>query len=317
MTSEVSIENKSYQMKIRRDLIEKSDILLVISITTGTVLVLLLVSLYFINRKLSLKIWKPFYVILSDLNRFSQDDAGFRINTGSDILEFQELISVLNALTGKVITDYNALKRFTEDASHEIQTPLSVIQIKLESLIQDPDLKAGQAEHIRNALSSAHRLSRLTRSLLLLTKIDNRQFPYVTEVNLSEILSAQIDLLKEAAKEKAIMIEEDQIEPGCTRTINPYLAESLFLNLVSNAVRHSPERETVRIALKKENFTIENTGPLFKDEPAKLFERFFKVDRSSGSPGLGLSIVKKICDLYNFRIDYEIKDHKHKITVMF
>ena len=172
-----TINGKKYFISARDTLIEQDDLLETIAIVTGSVFMLLLVSLYFINRNLSLKIWKPFYNTLDELKEFSHDKTGFKLSSESQLYEFTELNKMLEKLTRKVISDYQSLKRFTEDASHEIQTPLAVIQSKLETLMQYPDLKKDQAELINSAYVYTLRISKLTQTLLLLTKIANDQFP--------------------------------------------------------------------------------------------------------------------------------------------
>lgn len=123
-----SINGKKYFIAVRDTLLEEDDLLEAIALVTGSVFILLLISLYFINRKLSLNIWQPFYKTLDELKEFSHDRPGFRLSSMSQLDEFKELNNTLEKLTQKVISDYQSLKRFTEDASHEIQTPLAVIQ---------------------------------------------------------------------------------------------------------------------------------------------------------------------------------------------
>ena len=175
---------------------------------------LLLVSLYFINRNLSLKIWKPFYNTLDELKEFSHDKPGFKLSSDSQLYEFTELNKMLEKLTQKVISDYQSLKRFTEDASHEIQTPLAVIQSKLETLMQYPDLKKDQAELINSAYVYTLRISKLTQTLLLLTKIANDQFPEKMAINLSHLIDEKINMFEDHISGKSLILNKD-IKPEC------------------------------------------------------------------------------------------------------
>jgi hypothetical protein len=162
ISSVVPIKGHMYLIVVRDTLLEKGDLSMTIIIAIGVVFVLLNISLYFINKRLSLKIWQPFYNTLDNLRGFSQDMPDFKLQNGTNIDEFIELNKTLENLTSKVISDYQSLKRFTEDASHEIQTPLAVIQSKLETMMQYPDLKKDQAELIKSAYSSVQRISKLT-----------------------------------------------------------------------------------------------------------------------------------------------------------
>jgi signal transduction histidine kinase len=316
LTGTSIINGKYYEISVRSTLIEKSDILITLIIIIGIVFFMLLVALFFINKKTSQKIWQPFYHTINKLKGFSQDDPSFAIKGTSDIEEFKELNLALNKLTSKVISDYQLLKRFTEDASHEIQTPLSIIQSKLESLLQDPLLKKTQAEQIHAAYSASVRLSQLTRSMLFLSRIENRQFPGSEKVNLSLILSSLTDLFEETARKKSLVIEQE-IEPGCILDVSPLLVESFFTNLVGNAIKHSVSKSKISIRLNQKAFIIENKGNTLSVQPEKLFERFYKDNKSSDNFGLGLSIVKEICRVYNWRINYTIEEEIHKIIVFF
>jgi len=310
------INGKEYFIAGRDTLLEEDDLLEVIAIVTGSVFILLLVSLYFINRKLSLKIWQPFYNTLDELKEFSYDRPGFKLSSDSQLYEFTELNKTLEKLTQKVISDYQSLKRFTEDASHEIQTPLAVIQSKLETLMQYPGLKKEQAELINSAYVYTLRISKLTKTLLLLTKIANDQFPEKRAINFSELLREKIKMFEDHILEKSLTINEE-IRPECILETNFFLAESLIINLIGNAVKHNIIGGKINIKLDKNHLEISNSGEPLPVNASKLFDRFYKTDKSSDSPGLGLAIVSEICRLNKWEINYIYKDDLHKVAVNF
>jgi signal transduction histidine kinase len=316
LTGTSLINGKNYKIIIRNTLIEKSDFLLTIILTTGSVFLLLLLSLYLINKKLFRKIWFPFYGILDELKKFSQENTSFALTTSSGIEEFEELKLTLNKLTTKVISDYQVLKRFTEDASHEIQTPLSIIQSRLESLIQAPDLTEIQATQIHSAYSASARLAKLTRSMLFLARIENRQYPESGKINLESIVRSQTEFFAEAIKDKSISVEIHS-DSECILTANVFLAESLVQNLLGNAIKHSFRSSRIKIEIGNESFVISNNGAPLLVEPEKLFDRFYKVNSSSDSFGLGLSIAREICKAYNWNIIYFAKETLHTVTIKF
>ena len=311
-----SINGKIYFIAARDTLLEEDDLLEAIAIVTGSVFLLLLVSLYFINRKLSLNIWQPFYKTLDEIKEFSHDKPSFRFSSVSQLDEFTELNKTLEKLTQKVISDYQSLKRFTEDASHEIQTPLAVIQSKLETLMQNPDLKKDQAELINSAYVYTLRISKLTQTLLLLTKIANDQFPEKKAINLSELLDEKINIFEDHILGKSLTLNKE-IEPECFLETNFFLAESLVINLIGNAVKHSITGGIINIKLDKSHLEISNCGEPLPVPASKLFDRFYKTDKSSDSPGLGLAIVKEICRLNKWDIKYVYEDNLHKVVVNF
>jgi signal transduction histidine kinase len=310
------INGKKYSITARDTLLEKSDLLLTIILVIGFVFILILIILYHVNRKLSLKLWQPFYKTLDELKEFSYDSPGFRLTSLSDTDEFLELNKTLDKLTQKVISDYQSLKRFTEDTSHEIQTPLAVIQSKIETLMQDPDLKKGQSELLSSAYSYTLKVSKLTQTLLLLTKIANDQFPDKKQVNFSQLIEERESMLGDIIAEKKLDIKKEI--PGIVLLeTNLILAESMVMNLLGNAIRHCRPSSTIYIILNKNRFEIANSGdPL--DVPAeKLFERFYKTDKSSESHGLGLSIVNEICAVNKWNMKYKYENDMHKFIVVF
>jgi two-component system, OmpR family, sensor kinase len=311
-----SINGKKYFIAARDTLLEEDDLLEAIAIVTGSVFILLLISLYFINRKLSLSIWQPFYKTLDELKEFSHDRPGFNLSSVSQLDEFTELNNTLEKLTQKVISDYQSLKRFTEDASHEIQTPLAVIQSKLETLMQYPDLKKDQAVLINSAYVYTLRISKLTQTLLLLTKIANDQFPEKRAVNLSELFEEKIMIFEDHILGKSLILKKE-IDPECFLETNFFLAESMVINLIGNAVKHSTTGGIINIRLKKSHLEISNTGAPLSVPSSKLFERFYKINKSSDSQGLGLAIVKEICTLNRWEIKYEHEGDYHKFIVKF
>jgi signal transduction histidine kinase len=316
ISSFVGIKGQMYHIVIRDTLLEKSDMLLIIGVSIGVVFVLLNIGLYFINKKLSLKIWQPFYDTLENLRKFSHDNPGFKLSTATEIDEFIELNNTLENLTLKVISDYQSLKRFTEDASHEIQTPLSVLQSKLEALMQFPDLKKDQAELIKSAYASVQRISKLAQTLLLLTKIVNNQFPEKKNINLSGLIEETVKLFEDQFNGKSLILKK-AIQPEFFLEANYFLAESMVINLIGNAAKHCIIGGIVNVRLDKNNLEISNSGVPFTVPSSKLFERFFKVNTTSESHGLGLSIVKEICTLYKWKIHYLYEDSQHKFIIEF
>lgn len=316
ISSVVKIKGDMYFILVRDTLLEKGDILMIIGVIIAVTFVLLNLSLYFINRKLSLIIWKPFYQNLNDLRKFSHDAPDFKLPPGGKIEELIELNKTLENLTSRVTSDYLSLKRFTEDASHEIQSPLSVIQSKLETLIQYPDLNKDQAVLIKSAYLSVQRISKLVKTLLLLTKIENDQFPEKKAVNISELIQGKISLFEDMINEKSLILKKE-IKPEYFVETNLLLADSLIVNLIGNAAKHCTTGGTISIQLSNSYLEISNSGNPLPVESSKLFDRFYKINPSSESPGLGLSIVREICTRYNWKIEYLYNDHKHKFRIVF
>ena len=209
--------------------------------------------------------------------------------------------------------DYEEIKSFTENASHEIQTPLSIIKSRLELLSQS-DLSEDQMNTIQSVYEATNRLSKLNQSLILLTKIDNQQFSESEEVNMSILINKHLSNYEELISAKLITIKKN-IRDNVKININETLAEILVSNLITNAIKHNIDKGVIEIILTGHQISISNTGIPLQSESSELFERFKKDKVSSESLGLGLSIVKKICERYGFTVTYHYSDLLHTVSI--
>lgn len=316
LTGIITINGSTYQIIIRTSQLETEDY-------TESVLYIVLISiflmismLYFINSKISKTIWKDFYLNLATTRSFSlQKQVPIQLRK-TNIIEFDELNNVIFNLTNKVISDYQNLKQFSEDASHEIQTPLAIISTKMESILNDPELTGPQLETIRSVLAAVHRLSRLNKELLLLTKIENNQFIVVEKISLEEIIREKLTEFQELIDLQGITFEM-QFANDFEIESNPVLAELLINNLISNSINHNIQGGLIRIVQNLNGLEIWNTNMTKILHPERLFSRFYKENPSSKSVGLGLAIVAKICEVQNWKVSYRQVESMHCFQVDF
>ena len=312
----VMVNGKMYKADVRKSQEETEDLVQLILKITLAIVLLLLATLFIINRFVLSKLWKPFNSTLQQIKQFNVSGKNDVHLEPTNINEFTELNAAVNSMTQKAIQDYNEIKSFTENASHEIQTPLAIIRSKLELLSQGESLKEEQMNAIQSISETTNRLSKLNQSLILLTKIDNRQFRETEEVNMSLLLLQHLNNYEELFHAKDISITKN-INEGVLITMNETLAEILIVNLLVNAIKHNIEKGSIAIELSKNHLSIANTGKILNANPAIYFERFKKESASNDSMGLGLSIVKKICETYGFEISYTYKDMLHILVVSF
>ncbi len=310
------IDGKNYVIILRRSLIEREDLITGITVLLGLVFFLIFLSLNLINYFAEKKWWKPFYETLHKLSIFNLAQKEKIIFNHSGIDEFNKLNESLEELTEKMRNDFNNLKEFSENASHEMQTPLAIIRSKLDVMIQDSSLNENQFNSIRSLYDAVNRLSKLNQSLNLLTKIENQEFTQKEDVNISQLIIRQLDNLKELIESKSLQVRSD-IGEGVLVQINPFIADALISNLLVNAIKHNLENGEISIELTREKLTIKNTGKPPQVLIEKLFERFKKDNQTSDSPGLGLSIVKKICEMNDFNIEYNFIAGFHIVSVKF
>lgn len=312
----VTVNGKIYKADVRKSQEETEDLVQLILKITLIIVLLLVAALFIINRFVLNKLWKPFNSTLQQIKQFNVSGKnGVHLET-TNINEFADLNAAVNVMTKKAIRDYNEIKTFTENASHEIQTPLAIMRSKLELLSQSENLNEEQMDAIQSISETTNRLSKLNQSLILLTKIDNKQFGETEEVNMGHLLLLHLNNYEELFQAKEISVTKN-IDESVVLTMNETLAEILIVNLLINAIKHNIEKGSVIIELNKKYLSIANTGKILNENPAIYFERFKKESVSNDSMGLGLSIVKKICESYNYKITYNYKDYLHNLKVDF
>ncbi|MBC8173530.1 MAG: HAMP domain-containing histidine kinase [Chitinophagales bacterium] len=312
----VRVKDQNYAVVIRKLLFESADLIESVIIALVIILPALIILLFIASILLSKRMWTPFYNTLHQLRNYDISKAGPVEFSTTSVDEFKQLNADIKKMTDKMQSDYQNLKEFSENASHEIQTPLAVMRSKLELIMQSETLKEEEIKLIQDAYESVNRLSKLNQSLLLLSKIENRQFHDTADISLKEFIEKKLEHFAEIIQFKNITVEQD-LHNGFTAQMNPYLADILFSNIISNAIRHNTEGGKIIVMLRDKTFTISNTGKALTMPPEKLFERFSKGETSSESPGLGLAIAKQICDTYSFKIDYFFISGMHTITIHF
>lgn len=312
----IVVAGSPFNVTVSKSQQETDELIQLILLITFFIVVSLLTALFFINRFLLSKLWRPFTTTLQQLKLFNlagQTDLQFEKTSIDEIADLNNAVSVMSK---KVSKDYQTLKSFTENASHEIQTPLAVIQSKLELLIQSENLHPEHVRSIQSVYDACIRLSRLNQSLILLTKIDNQQFQEKEHVNVATLVREQLRNYEELIEIKQIQTT-CTLEEACWVEVNNVMAGILLSNLLTNAIKHNVENGMIDILLTKQQLSISNSGAALKTDPAELFDRFKKDDQGSDSLGLGLSIVKKIGDQNNFIITYTFVDKVHTVTVLF
>lgn len=295
---------------------ETEDIIRLILMITLFIIAILLLILFVSNRFLLGKLWKPFRDTLGQLNQFNFSSKNNLSLQKTDIDEFKELNETVLFMTQKVTKDYQTLKGFTENASHEIQTPLAIIKNKIELLSQSENLSENDINVLQSANEAAARLSRLNQSLLLLAKIENLQFADAGTINFSFMLNSYLSNYEELAQTKRLTISK-KIAGNIEVQMNQSLAEILMSNIISNAIKHNLDGGNIHVELQNDYFRVSNTGHELYTEPKELFARFKKDSTSRDSLGLGLSIVKTITDIHGFSISYQYHDKQHIVEIFF
>lgn len=309
------VNGRPYRIWVASSRLEWEDFYQIIFLTfLGMAFTLLMVSVI-IQNAISRKLWSPFFHNLKVASHHSIKTDEPLMLEDSSIKEFRELKATLENLIRQAQNDYRTLRIFTENASHEIQTPLAIILAKLDRLSQHPSMDESMAAAIQDAHDAANRLSKLNRNLLLLTKLNNKQFNLSEAVPVDKLILGQLSQLDELFASHDLQVKSEitplQI-PG-----NMYLTEILINNLLSNALRYSNKGTIVRIMLNGQMLMVNNAGQPLPFPEETLFNRFQKGDASMDGAGLGLAIVKEICEINDWRIAHQYEDSHHIFSIHF
>ncbi len=315
LISSVIVAGRRYKILILESKVETEDLVQIIFGITLTVISILLIVLFIINRLILQSLWQPFYNSMLRLQAFNiADKEKHFVPIASGIDEFDELDKAISLMAGKVINDYNELKTFTENASHELMTPIAVINSKLDSLLQTDHFSEVQSKLLQDLYQSVARLTHLNKAMLLLAKIENQLMPDKRSIKFDVVLADQLQRFNELFAVKNISVTSFIAVKEVTA--NNFLMEILLNNLLGNAIRHNTNGGTIHVELNQQELIICNTGSQQKLQDKDIFNRFNKSPDSEGS-GLGLTISKEICTTNNWLLTYHFKNGLHTFIVRF
>jgi signal transduction histidine kinase len=303
-----------YTVSVGKSEEESENLLEWIMLVTAGMILLLLGMLYIANRLLLRRIWQPFYQLLDGMRRFNLSARASLPAVDTRVDEFRDLADAGRQMTGKIVGDYEMLKSFADNASHEMQTPVAIIHSKLDLLIQDPALEERHHRPITAMYDAVRRLRQLNQSLLLLSKIENNQFTHTDRIELGPLILEKLVQLEDMVRDRRLEVKTD-LDKICLH-INGYLADILLNNILVNAIRHNEEGGHVDITLQGHGLRVRNSGPALHFDADTIFDRFTKGPQSTGT-GLGLAIVRQICDNYQFPLRYSFEDDMHMIDIRF
>lgn len=312
----IRIEGKPYTLSIKTSLLEADDMITGVALFFVIILLVLFITILFINKLLSKRMWKPFYQTLQQIEKFEIDKHHKTDLPNSDIMEFNQLNKSIENLIKRSTVIYNNQREFVENAAHELQTPLAVFKAKIDTLIQRSDVSEEQSVILGSLNESVSRLNRLNKNLLLLSKIENENYNDKQNIVVNEIIEKQLGFFTEQANSKGISLKTELSKPVFIQS-NPTLAEILISNLFMNAIRHNINNGQIWIKLTENSIVFSNTGisqPLNKE---KLFVRFSKLNPSEQGTGLGLAIVKKISEINQWSVSYSFTDNIHSFSLIF
>lgn len=305
------VKNTWYEIKVSKPLEGTNMVIKAVATSTFAILFAIIIISVLLNQVILRKLWKPFYYTINEMRSFKLGNKKDLILPATNIEEFSFMNESLLKVIGAAKDDYRILKEFTENASHETQTPLAIIRSKLDLVIQEEGLSEAQSEALTSTYAAVHRLSKLNQSLLLLAKIENQQFEGKELIDMNQRIHEKMQQFHEFWAGNHVSLKLNL--QSATIQANPELMDILLNNLLSNAGRHNVDGGEIEIVLSQGRLEIANTAKLNSLDTTKLFTRFYKeAQHSSKNNGLGLSIVKEICDHSEISINYLFKDQFHR-----
>jgi signal transduction histidine kinase len=303
-----------FQIKIYKSTTPTDKLVERVTLMMTLMVILFLAGIFILNRFIFASLWKDFFEAIEKLKLFETSKEPVILGE-QDIEEFDELKQVLEVMTRRLAKDYKELKEYTDHTTHELQTPLAVIKSKTELLIQSENMGASEMKCLQAINTSVNQLSRLNSTLALITRIENRQFTEKEEIKLTELLDRHLDLLEEHIGLRSIKVEKRYKDGGMVLLMDQGLADLLIANLLKNAIAHNIEGGNIILEIRPGSLLIRNDGPPLGFDQEELFTRFVRDTKRTGNFGLGLSLVKKVCEHYNFLIKYSFDNQQHTFNL--
>jgi len=308
-------EGRYFEVSVYTPTIEKQDLReaifhLLIGLFVSLLMAILLINVWVFHRSM-----KPFYRLLEWLDNFRLDKKNEPLDNPTNTTEFRKLNVAVNRFAVHSEEIFEQQKQFIGNASHEIQTPIAVCQNRLEMLMEDETLTEQQMGEIVKTYQTLEYVSKLNKSLLLLSKIDNSQFAETKEISLNEVLHRYSDDYREVYHYRGITL--DILEKATFRVqMNETLAVVLVTNLLKNAFVHNIDKGMIRVEITSSSIRFGNTGADVALDDKRIFERFYQGSRKrEGSTGLGLAIVHAICRQCRLQVRYRFLDGMHWLEV--
>ncbi len=302
-----------YELKVATPTFEKDDLLATIFGWVVFLYLVLLVTVIGITILVFHRSMRPLYDLLKWLDEYLPGGKNRPVPNRTRIEEFRRLNLAAQQAVDRSEALYQQQKQFIGNASHELQTPLAVLSGRMEWLLDHTELTEEQMGEVLQMQRTLKHLSRLNKTLLLLTKIDNRQFPESTTVDIAALVREQQELYGEIFSARDIHWSVSLPESFPVR-MNESLASVLVTNLMKNACLHSEPGAEVQVRLENRTLTVSNPGAAPLDQE-QVFKRFYQGAKKEGSNGLGLALVKAVADYYGLSIAYRFLEGRHCFSV--
>lgn len=307
------VEGQHYELRVASPSFERDELAAAILQWLILIYFVLLATVIIITLIVLRRSMRPLYELLNWLDRYQPGHKHEDVPNDTTIPEFRQLNEAAQKAVERSEHLFEQQKSFIGNASHELQTPLAVIGNRIEWIIDNTNPTEEQIEQLVGINHSLAHIVKLNKTLLLLTKIDNGQFPEVSEVDIAALIRHETEIYDEIFEERNIKCNISGAD-SLVVEMNHILATTLVGNLIRNAYIHSPEGSQIDISINYDKLEIRNDGtePL---DAERVFNRFYRATKREGSTGLGLALVKAIGDYYSLGVEYRFENGKHIFSI--
>lgn len=310
----MTADRKYYELTIETSTLEKEDMAEAIFVSIIILYVSLLCCILLVSHFVFKSSFRPLYTLVKWLKEYRPGKQQAPLVNQTKVEEFKILNQAIQTATNRSTEMYNQQKQFVENVSHELQTPLAICMNKLELLSENPDCTEEQLSEIAGINHTLRGIIKMNKSLLLLSRIDNKQFPDTSEIDFNKLINKYLPDFEDMYEYKNIHVTYTETST-LIYTMNESLASTLLSNLLKNAFIHNIESGSIAISVTGRTLTISNSSESTGLNEATLFNRFEKQTHKKESTGLGLAIVKSIISIYGIDIKYEYNGlHKFILT---
>lgn len=249
---------------------------------------------------------RPFDRIVKKLKLTNHPSSFDYSSVKTNTSDFEYLDTTIHTLMRKIEKAFNDERDYISNVSHELLTPVSIIQSKLDNILHEGELPEKDMIKIFESKKTLRRLTNLVRTLLMMSRIENEEYILTEEVNINNTIKNVIEEIEDRILAKELELKIDLQAKDFIINGNDNLLFTLFYNFINNAIRYTEKGYIEIISYKKDNkFTVEirDTGiGIQKEKIPDIFSRFKNSNETRDSYGLGLALSKKICDYHNINV---------------
>lgn len=305
-----------YQLVVMTPNIEKQDLQEAILWWVVVLYITLLLTVLILTSWVYHGTTRPLYKLLNWLDEYQLNGKNKELINPTSITEFKKLNEAAVRNMKRAEEVFKEQRLFIGNASHEMQTPLAVCSNRLEALMEDESLSEDQLLELAKTYETLEYLSKLNKTLLLLSKIDNKQFANRSQVNINELIKRINEGYAEIYAYKNIQVDIKE-KASLNLFIDETIVRILINNLLKNSYVHNINNGIIQITIESNKLTIRNSSDISELNSKAIFERFYQGSKKEGSTGLGLALVKSIAEAEKLHICYSYRENLHVFEIVF